>query len=132
MNLEPQAPAVVLIEIDEITLELYQRELSKSFEVYGFTEAEGVLTAVAKPEVRAVVIEPEMQAGEGWNLLEMIDETVASRPIPILVCSTRERNKSLEGLEIARYLIKPVLPRNLRKEVLAALQQQAGAEIAHV
>ena len=59
----------MLIEKDEVTLELYQRELSKSFGVLAFTEITGVLEALANQDIQAVVIEPEIHSGEGWELI---------------------------------------------------------------
>ncbi len=53
--MKTQAPAIVLIEQDEVTLELYQRELSKSFRVFPFTELSGVLETMADQDIQAVV-----------------------------------------------------------------------------
>jgi hypothetical protein len=58
MQLETQAPTIVLIEEDEVTLDLYRRELSKSFAVLAFTEINDVLATMAKQDIQAVVIEP--------------------------------------------------------------------------
>ena len=63
-----QAPAIVLIENDEVTLDLYQRELGKSFTVFGFTETNDVLAIIANQDIRAVVIEPEIQARERMGI----------------------------------------------------------------
>ena len=60
-----QAPAIVLIENDGVTLDLYQRELCKSFTVFGFTETDDVLAVIEQQDIRAVVIEPEIQSGKG-------------------------------------------------------------------
>ena len=72
MNL--QDPAILLIEKDEITLEIYQRELRKSFTVFAFQETSGVLETLAAHDIRALVIEPEINSGEGWNLIDGIRE----------------------------------------------------------
>jgi hypothetical protein len=64
--LKTRPPAIVLIEKDEITLELYQRELSKSFTVFAFNELNGIIETVANQDIQAVVIEPEIHSGKGW------------------------------------------------------------------
>jgi DNA-binding response OmpR family regulator len=117
-------PAIVLIENDEITLELYQRELSKSFVVFAFTELEGVMEVVANQDVRAVVIEPEMNAGEGWGLIHSVHMTYPDRSIPVIVCSTRDCRNTGTDLEVAKYLTKPVLPGTLREKTLEIIHKK--------
>jgi DNA-binding response OmpR family regulator len=108
----------VLIENDDVTLELYQRELCKSFTVYAFTELKGVLEVMADEDIRAVVIEPEISSGEGWELIHSIHEAFPDRFIPVIVCSTRDTSLSGPALEVTKYLTKPVLPRTLREKTL--------------
>ena len=64
--------AIVLIENDTVTLELYQRELCKSFTVFVFTELNGVLEVLNNQDIQAVVIEPEIDYGKGWELIRAI------------------------------------------------------------
>lgn len=129
--MNPSRPAVILIETDEITLELYQRELVKTFTVLGFIELEAVIQTIADQEIAAIVIEPEVQAGRGWELIETIHATFPSRSIPVIVCSTRESSDSPPSMEISTYLTKPVLPGTLRREVLKTLRDRARAAVSH-
>jgi DNA-binding response OmpR family regulator len=119
-----QAPAIVLIENDGVTLDLYQRELSKSFTVFGFTDTNDVLAIIANQDIRAVVIEPEIQVGKGWDLIHTICRTFPERFIPIVVCSTREPGRSRMAPEVTRYLTKPVLPRILRENIIETLKKK--------
>ena len=114
----PTPPVIVLIEKDKITLELYQRELRKSFTVVPFTDTTDVLATLAQREVQAVVIEPEVQAGQGWRLLQAIHAQFPNRALAVVVCSTRD---SRPAGTADRYLTKPVLPQQLRKVVLEVL-----------
>ena len=92
MQLKTHAPTIVLIEKDEVTLDLYQRELSKSFTVLAFAETDGVLKVMVDQDVRAVIIEPAAQYGQGREFIHSIDITFPNQFIPVIVCSTRDAN----------------------------------------
>lgn len=122
--LNTSTPAIVLIEKDEITLELYQRELCKSFAVFAFTELKGVLQVMATNDIRAVVIEPEINSQKGWDFIRSIHAAFPGRLIPIIVCSTRDGSNADPASEVTKYLTKPVLPRTLRETTLAIIQEK--------
>ena len=111
-------PAIVLIENDDVTLELYQRELCKSFNVFAFTKIEGVLEVMENQDIRAVVIEPEINSGNGWELIHSIFMAYPDCSIPVIVCSTRDSSNTGPALEVTKYLTKPVLPKTLREKTL--------------
>jgi DNA-binding response OmpR family regulator len=113
-----QAPEILLIEKDEITLELYQRELSKSFTVVAFTDLDGVLETLVGRDIRAVIIEPETCTGQGWDLIDTIHREFPGRSIPVIVCSTRDESSQNRGKHVSSYLTKPVLPKTLREKTL--------------
>ncbi len=115
------APSILLIEKDDVTLDIYQRELSKSFTVFAFLKPGGVLETLASQDIQAVIIEPEIAAGEGWGLIEAIHKTFPDRCIPVIVCSTRDASHLSANKNIAKYLTKPVLPKTLRKVILEVL-----------
>jgi DNA-binding response OmpR family regulator len=123
-SMKLEAPAIVLIENDEVTLDLYQRELSKSFTVFGFTETNDVLAIITNQDIRAVVIEPEIQAGKGWELIHTIRRSFPERFIPIVVCSTREPGRSRMAPDVTKYLTKPVLPKTLRENIIEILKKK--------
>jgi len=117
-TMDSQAPAILLIEKDEITLEIYQRELSKSFTVFAFTEISGVLETLASHDIRAVIIEPEISSGQGWELINSIYQACPGRLIPVIVCSTRDAFEENIGQNITMHLTKPVLPKTLHQKTL--------------
>jgi DNA-binding response OmpR family regulator len=121
--LNTSTPAIVLIEKDQITLELYQRELCKSFKVFAFTELKGVLEVMATQKIRAVVIEPEIDSRKGWDLIRSIHATFPDRFIPVIACSTREGSNADSALQVTKYLTKPVLPMMLREKTLEIIQE---------
>jgi CheY-like chemotaxis protein len=120
------APTILLIEKDEVTLELYQRELSKSFTVLAVTEIPPVmeLLASAAQAVQAVVIEPEIGSGQGWELIDCIQRAFPDRRLPVIVCTTRDPCGANLGLQAAQYLTKPVLPQKLREKTLEAIRSK--------
>ena len=122
--MKTQAPAIVLIEQDEVTLELYQRELSKSFIVFSFTELSGVLETMANQDIQAVLIEPEIQSRQGWELIHSIHMAFPDRLIPVIVCSTRDTSSIDHVLEVTKHLTKPVLPKALREKTLEILERK--------
>jgi DNA-binding response OmpR family regulator len=121
LNTHP--PAILLIENDDVTLELYQRELSKSFSVFAFTQLEGILDVMEKQDIKAVVIEPEICSGEGWELIHSIRVSYPDRSIPVIVCSTRDSSNTGFALEVTKYLTKPVLPSTLREKTLEIIRK---------
>ena len=124
MQLETQAPTIVLIEADEVTLDLYRRELSKSFAVLAFTEINDVLETMAKEDIQAVVIEPEIHYGQGWELIHSIHMTFPNRSIPVIVCSTRDTDHIDHPGEVTKHLTKPVLPKTLREKIIEAVRKK--------
>jgi response regulator RpfG family c-di-GMP phosphodiesterase len=115
------APAILLIENDEVTLEIYQRELSKTFTVFAFTEINPALEALANQPIQAVIIEPEISSGQGWGLIPALVESIPDRRIPVIVCSTRDQSNVHKVECITLYLTKPVLPKTLREKVLGVI-----------
>ena len=124
MSQTQPAPSILLIEKDDVTLDIYQRELSKSFTVIAFLKPGGVLEALANKDIQAVIIEPEIASGEGWGLIEAIHNTFPDRCIPVIVCSTRDASHLSAHKNIVKYLTKPILPNTLRKIILEILDGQ--------
>lgn len=116
-------PAIILIEDNDVTLELYQRELCKAFTVFPFTVLTGVLELIASHDIRAIVIEPEIGAGEGWELVHSLPQVFPERSIPIVVCSTRDNSGSRTSMEVSQYLTKPVLPKVLLEKTVEAIRK---------
>jgi len=123
---DAQPPSIVLIEDDEVTLEIYQRELSKSFTVFAFTQINDIPDVMSSQNIRAVIIEPEINSGKGWELIPSIYTTYPDRCIPIIVCTTRDISNTGLAREISKYLTKPVLPRTLREKTLEVIRELNG------
>jgi DNA-binding response OmpR family regulator len=126
MQLNPRAPAILLVEKDAVTLEMYQRELSKSFTVFALTDIGRIPEILGSQDIQAIVIEPEIDQPRAWELILSIHSKFPKRLIPVIVCSTRDAAGPGPGREVARYLTKPVLPNRLREITLEVLASNAG------
>jgi DNA-binding response OmpR family regulator len=122
--MQPDQKAILLVENDEVTLELYHRELIKEFQVYAFTDEQGVMEVLCTQDISAVVIEPEMRTRQGWHLLAAIQAVHHPHPVPILVCTVRDSRRQAMESGAAAYLVKPVLPRRLLEKLHEVMLQQ--------
>lgn len=114
--MEPR-DAIILAEEDASTIELYTRELSRDFRVQACTDATEMLSLVRSDRVRAVVLEPALARGAGWQLFAAIAAECQARHVPIVVCSTLDERRRGFHLGATAYLVKPTLPAALRAAV---------------
>ena len=122
-TVKTKLPAIVLIEKDEVTLDLYRRELSKSFEVFSFDQIDGVMEVIEERDVRAVIVEPEISSGQGWELISSINTAFPDQSIPVIVCSTRDKSSEHPPGVVTKYLTKPVLPNELKEKTLEVIKR---------
>ena len=125
-------PAVVLIEMDDVTLDLYRRELSKSFEVLSFNQIDGVLDVIRNSDVQAVIVEPEISSGRGWELISSINSAFPDHSLPIIVCSTSDTSGERLQSSVTKYLTKPVLPKDLKEKTLEVIEKRTEKRKARV
>ena len=109
--------AILIVEHDEPTRELYLRELSRDFRVFGCCDACAALEMLRAHDIHAVVLEPGAIDGSGWDLLSDLKGAADTRAIPVILCSALDERK--RGLELGAsvYLVKPVLPAALLEAV---------------
>ncbi len=62
--------AILLLEADPVTRELYERELDRHYRVFTGRDESEALQLLRTVDIRAVVLEPAMSDGAGWRLLE--------------------------------------------------------------
>ena len=105
--------AVLIIENDLATAEMYQRALSQHYQVFTSTVEEDVLTLVSANTLHAVILEPGPLNGPGWTLLAELQRQPSPWSIPIIVCTSQDRRRLGTEMNVAAYLVKPVLPATL-------------------
>ena len=107
------SPTILLIEDDEATSELYQRELKHDYKVLACESENEALALLQRNTVGAIVLEPALHSGRGWAILEVLHTMPQTRTIPVILCSTLDERRLGMELGATHYLIKPVLPRAL-------------------
>lgn len=106
-------PAVLILDDDHPTLELYTRELSDDFAVMPCSAIAEAIPLLKEERLAAVVFEPAMENGEGWEFLQPLAEYCIPRHIPIIFCSTQDEHRMEIPPGAGMFLVKPVLPNQL-------------------
>jgi DNA-binding response OmpR family regulator len=105
----------LIVECDLPTLELYQRELSRDYQILACSEGQQALDLLQTHRISAVVLEPATPDEQGWSLLAAIKSLPGPSPIPVILCSTLDERKRGMEMGAVAYLVKPVLPTTLRQ-----------------
>jgi len=116
------AQAILIIESDHPTRELYQRELSQYYEVLACADDQDALALLHTKEICAVVLEPALSDERGWALLAAIKNDPDTMSIPVILCSTLDERKRGMEMGAVAYLVKPILPAALRKTLAQVIQ----------
>lgn len=108
-----EKPAILLLEADPETFELYERELRPHYQVFRCEDAGAIFRLLGSVDIRVVVLEPAIAGGGGWRLVEtLLSAAPANRP-DIVICSTLDERRRGMNLGAAAYLVKPILPMTL-------------------
>jgi DNA-binding response OmpR family regulator len=121
--------AILIVESDSPTLELYRRELSRDFQVLACLDQGEALRLADTVNLRAVVLEPAAAGGQEWFLLPLLLQTLEARKIPLVLCSTQDDRKRGQDVGAAAFLVKPVLPMELRDTLRKIVGQGAAAAL---
>ncbi len=113
--MQTTAQAILIIDSDIPTLELYRRELSRDYQIFTSSDVQQSLALLKTHNVSTVVLEPSMPDEQGWSLLAAIKSLPGPAPIPVILCSTLDERKRGMEMGAVAYLVKPVLPTTLRE-----------------
>jgi DNA-binding response OmpR family regulator len=112
-----KAIALLLLEPDRATRQLYVRELEKRWRVVAVERTSEVMDVLATEAISAIILEPGVVEAGQWELLTKVRGRSADATLPIIICSSvDERGKGYE-LGASAYLVKPVSPQQLSNEV---------------
>ena len=111
-------PAILIVDDDAPTLELYAGVLGRHYRVFVCSGHQDVLEILSKESIHLVVLEPSVAGYDAWQLLEQIVKAYA---VPVIVCSALDERGSGMNAGASAYLIKPVLPATLLKMVKSIL-----------
>ena len=101
---------ILIVDNDLATLELYQRELGRTYRVLTSTNEREASEVLHAEEVSVVVLEPVALGEQGWANLVELTRTPRQRRVPVLVCSTQDDRKHSREMGAVACLVKPVLP----------------------
>ena len=117
-------PKILVLDEDLLALELYSRELGGSYQVITCETVAETRRYLKDNILDAVIIEPAVNDGEGWTLLNEIHASL--NPPLVVLCSVEDdRKMGLEGGALA-YVVKPVLPTELHTLLDLALAKRSA------
>ena len=114
--------AILILENDAATVQLYQRELGRTYRVIASADARQALSLLDSEAIGAVILEPVAFADSGWDLLASLVDRRRESSIPIIICSVLDERRRGISLGAAAYLVKPVLPVELQETLDHVLQ----------
>ena len=117
----PEERAVILAIDDNAGLvSLFQSYCKGTrYEIMHIAEGRRAIEAVAQCRPKAILLDVLLPDVDGWGLLVELRRHVASRSIPIILCSVTRDERLALGLGANLYLPKPVW----REQLLEALDQ---------
>lgn len=114
--------SILIIESNEATRDLYERELHRTFSVIATGDAEKALRVLQSTDIAAVILEPAGLDDSAWNLITTIHSIQSHPQIRVILCSALDERKRGLAMGAAAYLVKPVLPATLLDTVNQVLQ----------
>jgi DNA-binding response OmpR family regulator len=119
-----EVPAILLLEADEETGELYERELGRHYRVFRCQDEVEAFRFLETADVQAIVLEPGVSEGGGWRLLECLRDIPRLSSVRIVLCSTLDERRRGLSLGASAYLVKPILPVTLLDTLSQVLVRQ--------
>ena len=110
--------AVLIIEHDPLIQSLYTRTLQHEYVVLTAQTVEQCEMYCRRLDLRVVIIEPHRPDGLGAQLLDILQQQLRTRHVPIIVCSVLNAQRTAQDAGIFRYLVKPVSPDVLRQLIV--------------
>jgi len=107
---DSRKPVILMVDRDDPTVELYRRVLDREYEVITRGDEAGVMEVLSSIDLQAIILEPAVGGGTGWNIFTTIQKNLRERPVPVVICSTLDERKRGLDMGAAAYLVKPVPP----------------------
>ena len=124
-------PLVLVLPAQEETGPLYAISLSGTgFDVIAARDGAEAYRRAGELHPDVIVIELPIRNNEGWQLLQDLKETGATRNIPVLAVSTDVHPSAREGAERGRFeafFAKPCLPHELAAAIRNVLDGNTPA-----
>lgn len=118
--------AILIVEHDQSTRELYQRTLSAAYHVVAASDTQQLSQLIQQHRIQAVVIEPGPFGTSAWAVLAGLKQSPAMTSISLIICTTQDERRHGLLLGADAYLTKPVLPERLLDELRRLIGTGAG------
>lgn len=117
-NMTEILPAILIVEHDRLTLDLYQRALGQDFCIMTASDEQKALLLLESEDIRAIILEPVGLGDKGQSLLTRVKSKTRTRRLPVIVCTTMDERRLGFEMGASEYLVKPILPNTLRQMLL--------------
>ncbi len=114
-------PAILILDDDEATRDLYRRELGRVYQVVACSSEREVLGYLRNESVQVIVVEPAALRDEEWSFIAALRSIPDLAHTPVILCSTQDTRRRGTELGVAATLIKPVTPAALLATIDAVL-----------
>jgi CheY-like chemotaxis protein len=100
---------ILVVDDNEDLVALFQRFLGgRRINVLGATTGAEALATAVKHVPQAIIVDVMMPHQDGWDVLQMLQNIPATRPIPVIICSVLNEPELALALGASDYLTKPV------------------------
>jgi DNA-binding response OmpR family regulator len=121
----PPQPAVLILDDDEATRDLYRREVGRVYRVVACSNEREVLGYLRNGSAQVIVVEPAALQDEEWSFIAALRSAPDLAHTPIILCSTQDTRRRGVELGVAATLIKPATPAALLAAIDAVLLRTA-------
>lgn len=118
---------VLILDKDEVTRELYRRELERHFRVITVADEAEAWDVIEMGAVDGVVLEPTALADEEWDFIVRVRASERHQRLPVVVYSTLDARRRGAQLGVTVYLIKPVTPQLLIRTLQSVMHDTEPA-----
>jgi CheY-like chemotaxis protein len=121
---------ILAIDDDPQVISLYERYLNpQGYHVVPLTDPSRAKERITELKPFAVTLDIMMPNRDGWTVLTDLKSDLATRDVPIIICSIVEQSDKGFNLGAADYLIKPILEEDM---VNALTRLNNGGNISEV
>jgi len=107
---DPAAPTVIIVGEDSEFVYLMQRYVSQGgYHVFVVEPNPGTVDVARQKVPAAILIDVESPKAKGWEALRLLKADLATRDIPVLICSWLDEKLRSQQEGATAYLRKPVM-----------------------
>jgi CheY-like chemotaxis protein len=121
---------VLVVDDNEDMVRFYSSSaVGTRYHIVHTAQGQGLFETIEATTPDAIVLDVMLPDIDGWRLLMRLHEDPATRPIPVVVCSVLREEDLALSLGAARYLPKPIRPREFIQTLDQVLAQAAAVTL---